>query len=412
MKKKMTSLAALLLALLMSLSLLSACGGNDSKQGTDGPAPAGDTNKTDEPAPAPAESSTAVSDDDVDGELIVDHEEELQYAQEFSMTHYKGGYISFRILGGEHEEKVYLVVPEGKTVPAGLGEEYVVLQQPVTNLRCCSGSASTISAFGGLDRVNSLGTDADGVAIPALLEAFENGGLVYSGSYKEPDYELILDLGTQLVIDANNLDGNPDVTEKYTELGIPYLPIRNAKEPHPLGYNEWAKVFGAVLGMWDEANAYFDAQIEMVNAVTTDEELGKTVAIVYYSTDGTKVYARRGGDAYAAMVDLAGGEYIMKDFEPEDTGVATITMEDYFALCKDADYLINLNLAAHLYTIDELLEIAPFMEDFQSVKDGNVYVARDRISQFGFDNAGIISDMNEILKDDTLESTTYFSKMK
>ena len=135
MKKKMTSLAALLLALLMSLSLLSACGGNDSKQGTDGPAPAGDTNKTDEPAPAPAESSTAVSDDDVDGELIVDHEEELQYAQEFSMTHYKGGYISFRILGGEHEEKVYLVVPEGKTVPAGLGEEHVVLQQPVTNLR-------------------------------------------------------------------------------------------------------------------------------------------------------------------------------------------------------------------------------------------------------------------------------------
>lgn len=146
--------------------------------------------------------------------------------------------------------------------------------------------------------------------------------------------------------------------------------------------------------------------------MTTDEDLGKTAAIVYFSTDGTKVYARRGGDHYAKMVDLAGGEYIMADFEPGDTGVATITMEDFFTLCKDADYLINLNMAAHLYTIEELLEIAPFMEDFQSVKDGNVYAARDRISQFGFDNAGIIADMNTILKDSTVESTAYFSKMK
>ena len=85
-------------------------------------------------------------------------------------------------------------------------------------------------------------------------------------------------------------------------------------------------------------------------------------------------------------------------------------MEDFYALCKDADYLINLNLAAHLYTIDELLENAPFMEDFKSVKDGNVYIARDRISQFTFDNAGMIADMNTILMDNTVKTTTYFSK--
>ncbi len=410
MKKKMTSLAALLLALLMSLSLLSACGGNDSKQGTDGPAPAGDTNKTDEPAPAPAESSTAVSDDDVDGELIVDHEEELQYAQEFSMTHYKGGYISFRILGGEHEEKVYLVVPEGKTVPAGLGEEYVVLQQPVTNLRCCSGSASTISAFGGLDRVNSLGTDADGVAIPALLEAFENGGLVYSGSYKEPDYELILDLGTQLVIDANNLDGNPDVTEKYTELGIPYLPIRNAKEPHPLGYNEWAKVFGAVLGMWDEANAYFDDCVNRVEALSSLDQGDKSVLMLYFSSDGSKVYVPRGGDSWGKLVELAGGVNGAADYEPGETGTGTISIEDFYAMFHDVDYIVNMNMAAKLWTLDEMLEHEPLLADFKAVADDHVYICIDRIYQFNYDFAGMIGDMNTILTDDSAEETTYFYK--
>lgn len=238
------------------------------------------------------------------------------------------------------------------------------------------------------------------------------GDIVYTGSYKEPDYESITAAGVQLVIDTNMLDSTPDVKEKYTELGIPFVVTRNSKEVHPLGHSEWAKVYGAILGMWDEANAYFDAQIQKVNSVTTDEKLGKTVAIVYYSTDGSKVYARRGGDHYAKMVDLAGGEYIMQDFDPEDTGVATITMEDYYALCKDADYLINLNLAAHLYTLDEILEVAPFMKDFKSVKDGNVYIARERISQFTFDNAGMIADIHEILADDTVETTTYFSKAK
>lgn len=407
---KIKKLAALILALLLCLSVFSACG-NGGNQATEAPTTPVTTQKPEETTPPTEETEATVSDDDVDGELIVDHEEQLQYAQFFTMTHYKGGYISFTVIGGQ-EDYEWLIVPEGKSVPEGLADNVVVLQQPLNSLRCGSTPVSMIGAFGGLDHVSSINVKEDTVAVDSVIEAINAGNIVYSGSYKEPDYETITAQGTQLVFDSNMLDSCPEVKEKYEELGIPYVVVRDSKEVHPLGSAEWVKIYGAVLGMWDEANAYFNAQIEQVNAVTTDEKLGKTVAIVYYSMDGTKVYARRGGDAYAAMVDLAGGEYIMKDFEPEETGVATITMEDYFALCKDADYLINLNLAAHLYTIDELLEIAPFMEDFKSVKDGNVYVARDRISQFGFDNAGIIADMNTILKDSTVESTTYFSKMK
>lgn len=355
-------------------------------------------------------AAAAAPDDDVDGELIVDHEEQLQYAQFFTMTHYKGGYISFTIDGEEDYE--WLVVPEGKSVPANLADNVVVLQQPLDRLRCASTTVTMMSAFGGLDHVSSINVKEDAVAVDSVIEKINAGDIVYTGSYKEPDYEKITALDTQLVFDSNALDSYPEVKEKYEELGIPYVVVRDSKEVHPLGSTEWVKIYGAVLGMWDEANAYFDEQVERVNAVAADEKLGKTMAMVYFSTDGSKVYARRGGDAYAAMVELAGGEYIMKDFEPEKTGVGTITMEEFFALCKDADYLVNMNLAAHLYSVDEMLEIAPFMADFKSVKDGNVYVARDRISQFTFDRAGMIMDLNTILKDSTVESTTYFSKMK
>lgn len=410
---KIKNLAVLLLALLLSFSVLTACSGNGGGKETTAPTSAAQTNKTETAAPTVTTEKVeeTVADDDVDGELIVDHEEQLQYAQFFTMTHYKGGYISFTVLGGQ-EDYEWLIVPEGKSVPADLADNVVVLQQPIDRVRCGSTPVTMIGAFGGLDHVSSINVKEDTIAVDTVAEAISAGKIVYTGSYKEPDYEAITAQGTQLVLDSNMLDSYPEVKEKYQELGIPFVVVRDSKEVHPLGSAEWVKIYGAILGMWDEANAYFDAQVEQVNAVTTDEKLGKTVAIVYYSTDGTKVYARRGGDAYAAMVDLAGGDYIMKDFEPEETGVATITMEDYFALCKDADYLINLNLAAHLYTIDELLEIAPFMEDFKSVKDGNVYVARDRISQFAFDHAGMIADMNTIFKDSTVESTTYFSKMK
>lgn len=357
-----------------------------------------------------AAQEAVTADEDVDGELIVDHEEELKYAINFSMTHYKGGYISFKILNGTEADLTYLIVPEGKSVPEGLGDDYVILQQPITSIRCCSGSASTINAFGGLDCVTSLGTDVSGLAVQDLIDAMNEGKIVYSGSYKEPDYEMITAMDTQLVIDANLLDGNETVKEKYTELGIPFLAIRNGKEAHPLGYNEWAKVLGAVVGKWDEANAYFDSVVEKVESISQVENTGKTVAMLYFSSDGDKVYAARGGDCWATLANLAGGNYVMADFEGDQTGTATITLEDFYDMCGEADYIFNLNMAARVHTMDEMLDLIPLLSDCKAVKEGHMFCAYDRIYQFNYDYAGMISDMNSILTDETVEDTTYFHK--
>lgn len=418
MKTIRKAISVLLLVILV-LSAFTACGkkGTEKKESAEASSEIPEkTSEDQEPAKsqepeAGQEPAAEAGDDDVDGELILDHEEELEYAQFFTLTHYKGGYKSFTIIGGQ-EDYEWLIVPEGKSVPEDLPDHVVVLQQPIDKIRCDSGTAGIIAAFGGLDHVSSVNTEQENWAIDAVRERMEAGDIVFSGKYKEPDYETITAAGTQLVIETNMLDSNPEVKEKYEELGIPFFVTRNSKEVHPLGHSEWAKVYGAVLGMWEEANAYFEDQIEKVEKVTTDEKLGKTVALVYFSLDGTKVYARRGGDHMATMAELAGGEYIMADFEPEETGVGTITNEDFYAMCKDADYLINLNMAAKLYTMEELLDYVPVMEDFKAVKEGNVYMACERFSQFMYDNASIITDLNTILKDPSVEETTYFSKMK
>ena len=418
MKITLRRITALLLTIFV-LTAFTACGQDGSAQGS-GSGNAGISSNAPDISSGASDGSTEaadgtveteVSDDDVDGELIVDHEEELQYAQFITLTHYKVGYKSFTIVGGQDNYE-WLIVPEGKSVPEGLGDNVVVLQQPINRIRCDSGTAAMVAAFGGLDRVATLNTDIDGLEVKAVKDRMEAGDMSYSGSYKEPDYEMIVAEDIQLVIDTNMLDSYPEVKEKYNELNIPYFVIRNSKEVHPLGHTEWAKLFGAVLGLWDEANAYYDAQAEKVADVSDNEDTGVTVAVVYFSLDGTKVYARRGGDYMAAMVDLAGGKYIMADFEPEETGVGTITTEDFYSLCKEADYLINLNMAAKLYTMDELLEYVPLVEDFKAVKDGNVYMACNRFSQFTYDNGSIIKDLNAILTDSTIEETTYFTKMQ
>lgn len=348
--------------------------------------------------------------DDVDGELIVDHEEELKYAINFSMTHYKGGYISFKVLNGTEADLTYLIVPENKSVPEGLGDDYVIILQPVTSVRCCAGSAATINAFGGLDNVTNVTMEVDSIAVQDIIDAMNEGNTIYSGSSKEPDYEVVTSVDTQLVIDSNLLDGNETVKEKYTELGIPFVAARNGKEAHPLGYNEWAKVYGAILGMWDEANAYFDSCVEQVESIANVENTGKTVGMLYFSSDGTKVYAARGGDCWAALANLAGGNYVMADFEGDQTGTATITLEDFYAMCGEADYIFNLNMAARVHSLDEMIELVPLLEDFKAVQEGHMYCAYDRIYQFNYDYAGMISDMNQILTDDTVEDTTYFHK--
>ena len=62
--------------------------------------------------------------------LIYQDSENLQYAENFSIDYYEGGYTVLSIKDGGR----WLVVPEGKEIPADLEEDMVVLQRPVQNL--------------------------------------------------------------------------------------------------------------------------------------------------------------------------------------------------------------------------------------------------------------------------------------
>jgi iron complex transport system substrate-binding protein len=360
------------------------------------PTPTPKPTATPEPTPEPTP-------EDYNGRLVSEGMMPLEYAERFSVELFKGGY---RLISAGTGGYKYLVVPEGMQVPEGLEEGTYVLQMPITRVYMAStGMMSLVDAIGCNDRIPLVGTDKSGWYLPNVVAAMESGSIVFGGKYSEPDFEMMVDQDIQLHINTTMIDSKPEVLEKFEELGIPSLVEDSSKEGHPLARVEWVKLFGVLFGKEAEADAYFRQQVKTVEDATS-ESLGKTVAMGYVSSDGEKCYARNGGDYYAQMLGMAGGDYVCADMEPDKGGNSNMTFEEWYDKFKDADYLFYMNFAAKFYSIDEMVEFNPLFADFKAVKEGRVWITSADFTQSTAAIAGILQDMNTILKSDDPQNVT------
>ena len=388
MKRHIHPIAAALLALLL-LACLTACGGNANDQSGQNSQNAGgqESQKTSpESAGAPQ----------LEGQMALD------YAQKFQIDLYSGGY---RVITIDGAEAPYLVVPEGAEVPEALAEGAVVLQLPIDRSYVASTSMmSLLDAIGGLGQVKLVATEQEKWYLENIVSRMEAGDIVFSGAYDEPDYELMTAGDIQLHIDSGMVDGHPEVLEKFAELGIPSLVERSSQENHPLARVEWVKVLGVLFGLEDEAQQYFEEQKALVEAAA-GADTGKTAAMGYITSTG-KCYARNGGDYMAQMIVLAGGDYILADMAPEESGNSNMTFEDWYAKNKDADYLFYVNFALGFDSLQAMIDYNPLFADFKAVQEGHVYVTSPDFTQSTAAIASIIADMNTIFTSDDPEVTT------
>ena len=105
-------------------------------------------------------------------ELVYQDSENLQYAENFSIDYYEGGYTILSIKDGGR----WLIVPEGKEIPADLEEDMVVLQRPVQNLYLVASAA--MDMFASLDTLESIrfsGQKAENWYIDPARAAMERG---------------------------------------------------------------------------------------------------------------------------------------------------------------------------------------------------------------------------------------------
>ena len=338
------------------------------------------------------------------------HSMDVQFAHEFSVDYYEGGYKLITLGDGSR----YLTIPEGAAVPKRLAKDIVPLQQPVENIYLAATAAMCL--FDSLDRLDAIrlsGTQVDGWYIENARSAMERGDILYAGKYSEPDYERILGEGCCLAIESTMIGHASEVKDKLEELGVPVLIDQASHETHPLGRSEWIKLYGALLNEEEKAEQAFSQQLSYLENAGGEDSTGKTVAFFHVSSSGY-VVARKSGDYVSKMIELAGGKYVFENLgDPEKaTSTVTIEMETFYATAKDADFIIyNSAITGEISSLEELLTIEPLLKDFKAVQNGNVWCTGQNMYQETMGLGQMILEMHEIFTG-TAGDLNYFYKLQ
>lgn len=319
----------------------------------------------------------------------------LSYATQFTVEECKG-YCLISING----EGSFLLIPEGKEVPAGLSEDVSVLRQPLDKTYLVSTSAmDLICKADALSNIRFSGTRRENWYIDEAENAMEEEEILYAGKYNAPDYELLLSEGCDLAIENTMIAHNPEVKEKLEELDIPVLVERSSYETSPLGRLEWMKLYGVLYGKEKEAEDFFTQELEKLQPVLNSENTGLTAAFFSVSSDGS-ITVRKSEDYISKMIQMAGGKYVFLDLGGEkENALSTVKMqmEDFYAGAKEADVIIyNSAIEEELRSIDDLLEKNVLFADFKAVKEGNVFCAGKNFFQETAGSCDFMRDMNRV----------------
>ena len=160
---------------------------------------------------------------------------------------------------------------------------------------------------------------------------------------------------------------------------------RSSYESHPLGRLEWIRLYGLILGRSDEAERIFSEKCALLDDVVSRESTGSTAAFFYISSNGYAV-VRKPGDYISRMIGLAGGEYILDadslKVDENALSTANIQFEAFYAMAKDADYLIyNGTIDGGVDSLAQLSAKNPLLSDFRAFQTGNVWCTNANVFQ-------------------------------
>lgn len=358
----------------------------------------------------PKETVTDASASDADirwDNLKIEKSMELSYATQFSVDYYTGGYklISICDIGD------YLLVPDGKNVPAGLPSDITVIDgSPKQVYLAATSGMDFIVKIGCLDRLSFSGTKEDGWYIPEAKQAMQAQTLAYAGKYNAPDVEQMLAGDCDLAIESTMILHNPEVKEQLEMCGIPVIVEHSSYETDPLGRLEWVKFYGALFDAEDAAEQLFETETTKTADILTETPTGKTVAFFYVTTNGG-VNVRKSGDYVSKMIELAGGTCITFDNSDEENALSTMTiqMETFYEQAKDADYIIyNSTIDSELTSVSELLQKNALFADFKAVKEGHVYGTGKNMFQETTGYGTMIADMHAIFTGQEIKSDFFY----
>ncbi len=308
----------------------------------------------------------------------------LEYATQFDVEYFEDGYALITIA-----DDSFVLIPEGMDAPEWMGQDMIAINQPLQDLYVAASSALDLfDSLGEIDKVSMTSTKYSDWSLPSIKDAIDKGDLEYVGKYSAPDYEYILSGDCNLAIESTMIYHSPAVKEQLELLGIPVMVERSSYESHPLGRMEWIKLYGLLCGCEAEAEGFFEAKVaEIENAkekitVNNNDSVKKSVAFFYITNNGYAV-VRRPGDYISKMIEMAGGNYVVKSAD-DDSSLSTMNMqiEAFYECASNADILIyNSTIDGGIESIEDLINKSQVLADFDAVKKGNVWCTGSNVFQ-------------------------------
>ena len=324
---------------------------------------------------------------------------DFSYAKQVAVDFFEEG----DVLLTAGDDRQYLLVPEGGTVPKDLKDGVFVLKQPLER-GYLAGSAS-MDYFVACDALSTLAFSslkAGAWKVPAARKAMEDGNLSYAGKYSTPDYELLTTGKCDFAIENTMLYHSPDVLEELESLDIPVFIDLSSRESTPEARMEWVKVYGLMTGHVTQAAEAFAAQEKEFRKLGETEQSSDAPKVAFFSihSNGT-VSVRLGTDYIPAMIEMAGGEYLFSDLKGEEGSYRTttnISMEEFYRRAKDADFLLfNSTIEGERSSVGELLQDAPVLADCKAVEAGRVFCTTEDFYQHTMAQGDFVRDLHEML---------------
>ena len=326
--------------------------------------------------------------------------------------------------------------------------ELTVLQQPLTTTYVAASAVmAPLCDLGVVSQIRFSGLREEGWYVDEARTAMKAGSMLFAGRYSEPDYETLLREGCDLALESTMIYRSPEVIEKLSALGIPVYIDYSSYEPHVLGRLEWIRVYGALFGHEEEAQQWYQTERDRIRAIQKDAETssgeasqsGKSAeksetktsrnskneasstetssgragtdttadqrptVVYFYVNSSGQIQVRQPHDYIPELLELAGARYLAPDMSSlsgSRKSNVTVSLEDFYSSCKDADYLIySATLDRPLSSIQELLGKNALFVDFKAVKEGHVYTTDKDFYQLSDRMADFAEDVSRMLQD-------------
>lgn len=378
---------------------------------------------------------------EIDGLTFVSSEKN-DVAEYFRLSSYADASgVKYQLLetaGGLHR---YLIVPaeanSANKEKKGDALELTVLQQPLTTTYVAASAVmAPLCDIGAVSQIRFSGLREEGWYVDEARAAMKEGTMLFAGKYSEPDYETLLREGCDLALESTMIYRAPEVTEKLNALGIPVYIDYSSYEPHVLGRLEWVRVYGALFGHEEKAQQWYASERDRIRAIQKDAEKSieksetiiskdsknkssatqvssgsagtdtiadqrPTVVYFYVNTSG-QIQVRQPNDYIPELLELAGARYLAPDMSGLNgsrKSNVTVSLEDFYSSCRDADYLIySATLDRPLSSIQELLGKNALFADFKAVNEGHVYTTDKDFYQLSDRMADFAEDVSRMLQ--------------